>query len=625
MTISGDLQEKLDQLPANPGVYLFKDAADDVIYVGKAQSLRPRVRSYFQPSADLTPRIRLLVQQIHDLDFVIADSDAEAMALEFNLIRKHRPRFNVRYRDDKSYPYIRVDPREPFPSLCVVRRMAPDGARYFGPFLSTRRMWRTIALARRLFGVRQSLRSSVKKRGGCSWKPQRGLRSRPCLEHFIERCLAPCAEGYTSEQEYAAGVRQVCDFLDGKHEHVLSRLHAQMGQSAKELRYEAAGRIRDQISAIEMTLHGQRVVSTRGEDADVFGYALREDTGCVAVLQVREGRVVGQDTYLLDGVSGVAAAEVMNEFVKQHYQKVAAAPRRALLPVAIEDAALIEELLQARRNAKVEVRVPSRGKKKKLVDMAMENAEHHLRTVLEGESTERRRGEEAVADLQNALGLPIVPRRIEAFDISNIQGQHAVGSMIVFENGHPQRGEYRRYRIRLADGGPNDYGMMREVLSRRLKAAVSGNVKFQHLPDLLLVDGGPGQLGVAVQAMQELGFRMPAAGLAKEHEYVYLPDRRSPISLPEHSRALHLLQRVRDEAHRFAVSYHRSLRAREVRESVLDDIPGVGPRRKERLLRHFRTLGRLREASAEEIAQAAGCGQPVAEAVLAYLHGAESP
>ncbi len=624
MTTSAELQDRLDQLPANPGVYLFKDAADDIIYVGKAQSLRPRVRSYFQPSADLTPRIRLLVQQIDDLDFVIADSDAEAMALEFNLIRKHQPRFNVRYRDDKSYPYIRIDPREPFPSLCVVRRMAPDGARYFGPFLSSRRMWRTIGLARRLFRVRQSLRSSVKKRGGCSWKPPRGPRSRPCLEHFIDRCLAPCAEGYTSEEEYAAAVQQVCDFLDGNHEHVLSRLRAQMEQSAKELRYEAAARIRDQIAAIEATLHGQRVVSTRREDADVFGYALREDTGCVDVLQVREGRVVADDSYLLDGVSGVPAAEVMNEFVKQHYQKVAAAPRRALLPAAIEDAPLIEQLLEARRGAKVEVRVPSRGKKKKLVDMAMENADHHLRTVLEGGSTERRRGEEAVADLQKSLGLPIIPRRIEAFDISNVHGEHAVGSMIVFEDGHPQRGEYRRYRIGLADGGPNDYEMMREVLSRRLKAAVSGNVKFQHLPDLLVVDGGAGQLGVAVQAMQELGFRMPAAGLAKEHEYVYLPGRSSPISLPEHSRALHLLQRVRDEAHRFAVSYHRSLRARAARESVLDDVPGIGPRRKERLLRHFRTLGRLREASAEEIARVAGCSESLAEALLAYLHDPES-
>jgi len=619
------LQEKLEQLPANPGVYLFKDAAGDIVYVGKAQSLRSRVRSYFLPSADHPPRLQLLVQQTVDLDFLVADSDAEAMALEFNLIRKHRPRFNVRYRDDKSYPYIRIDPREPFPGLCVVRRMVSDGARYFGPFPSSRRMWKTIALARRLFGIRQSVRATIKKRGGCSWDPRRGHRARPCLEYFIKRCLAPCAEGHTTEREYAGAVRQVCDFLDGKHEHVLSRLRAQMDRSATELRYETAARVRDQIAALEVTLHGQRVVSTRREDADVFGYALREDTGCVAVLQIREGRMVDQDTYLLEGVSGVPAAEVMNEFVNQHYQKVAAAPGTALLPVAIEDASLVEELLAARRGAKVAVRVPKRGKKKQLVDMAMENAGHHLRATIEGESTAKRRGEEAVADLQRSLNLPVPPRRIEAFDISNISGKHAVGSMIVFENGRPKKSEYRRYRIRLADGAPDDYDMMREVLSRRLKAAVSGNVKFRHLPDLLLVDGGAGQLGVAVRAMRELGFEMPAAGLAKEHEHVYRPGRRAAISLPEHSRSLHLLQRLRDEAHRFAISYHRSLRARQVRESLLDDVPGIGVRRKERLLRRFQTLRRMRDAAADEVAGAAGCSRAVAEAVLARLREVAGP
>ncbi|MDH4179678.1 MAG: excinuclease ABC subunit UvrC [Armatimonadota bacterium] len=619
------LQEKLDQLPANPGVYLFKDAAGDIIYVGKAQSLRARVRSYFSPGADLSPRVRLLVQQVEDLDFIIADSHGEALVLEFTLIQKHQPRFNVRYRDDKSYPYIRIDLREPFPSLCVVRRMRRDGARYFGPFPSTKSMWRAVGLARRLFGIRQTLVASAKKRGGCSWKPERGHRPRPCLEYFIERCLAPCAEGFTTPEEYGRAVRQVCDLLDGKHEYVLAQLRADMDRAAGDLHYEAAARLRDRIAALQTTLEGQKVVSSRGEDLDVLGHALREDTASVAVFEIREGRLVAQEHYLLEGVAGTPAAEVLNEFAKQHYQKVAAAPRRVLLPAAIGDASVIEELLQERRRAKVVVHVPKRGEKKKLVEMAQENAEHHLRTVLERESAERRRGEEAVGDLQKALGLPVPPRRIEAFDISNVRGKHAVGAMIVFEDGHPRRSEYRRYRIRVADGTPNDYGMMREVLSRRLKAAVSGNVKFQHLPDLLLVDGGAGQLGVAMQAMQELGFGMPAAGLAKEHEHVYLPGRKTPISLPEHSRALHLLQRVRDEAHRFAISYHRSLHAREARESVLDDIPGIGARRKERLLRRFRTLGRLREASAEEIAQAAGCGLHTAETVLTHLRRLGSP
>jgi excinuclease ABC subunit C len=390
------------------------------------------------------------------------------------------------------------------------------------------------------------------------------------------------------------------------------------------MRFELAAKIRDQISALEITMSRQRVISPGGDDIDALGYALREDTACLAVLQVREGRVVGQDHYLLEGVSGVDPSAVVNEFTKLHYQKVAAAPKEVLLPVATEEAAAVQRLLSERRGNKVTLVAPKRGEKKGLVAMAMENAEQHLRSVLERESAEERRGEEAVADLQKALSLPVPPRRIEAFDISNVQGNQAVGSMIVFEDGQPEKSDYRRFRIRLSEGAPNDYGMMREVLLRRLNAAVSGNVKFQHLPDLLLVDGGAGQLGVALRAMEELDLRMPAAGLAKEHEHVYLPERAAPIELPSHSRALHLLQRVRDEAHRFALTYHRSLRERKARESVLDDVPGIGEVRKQKLLRHFKTMSRLRAATAEEVAAAAGCGKDVAEAVLSHLRETES-
>ena len=616
------LQEKLDQLPATPGVYLMKDVADDVLYVGKATSLRSRVRSYFQSGANLTPRLKLLVASVRDIDFVVADSEAEALVLEFSLIQKHRPRFNVRYRDDKSYPYIRIDLKEESPALCVVRQhaVAKDGARYFGPYPSARDMWETIRLVRRIFRVRESVVASAKRRGGCPWKPEKGNRKRPCLEYHIKRCLGPCVEGLTTKEDYRIAIRQVCALLEGKWGRVLEQLRAEMEQAAESLKYEVAARVRDQIEAIETTLGGQRVVSTKGEEADVLGHALREDAGCVAVLQVRDGRVVGQDHYLLEGVSGVPEAEVLNEFTKHHYQKVALPPRKVLLPVAIEDATAIAELLtSAAAGGRVRLRVPKRGKQRKLVEMALENAAHHLRAVLERESAERRRGEEAVDDLQKALKLPLPPRRIEAFDISNIHGKAAVGSMIVFQGGNPKRSEYRRFRIRLTEEEPNDYAMMHEVLSRRLKAAVSGNVKFMHLPDLMLVDGGPGQLSVALQVMESLGMKAPAAGLAKEHEMVYQPGRKDPMSLPSHSRALHLLQRVRDEAHRFALSYHRTLRARDVRESVLDDVPGIGDKRKQRLLTHFRTLGRLRRASVEEIAAAAGCGRRAAEAVAAAL------
>ncbi len=625
MPLTVGLDEKIEELPDRPGAYLYKDVSGDILYVGKAQSLRSRVRSYFQPRADLEPRKQLMIDQVRDLDFVVVESEREALILEFNLIQKHRPRYNVRYRDDKSYPYIRIDLREEYPALCVVRQraVARDGARYFGPYLSTRAMWQTIRLLRRVFGICQRAIVSAKRRSGCTWTPIKGPRRRPCLDYHLGRCLGPCVGAVTPE-EYRRAVRQVCDFLDGRYDHVLAELRKQMERAAADMRFEAAGNLRDQIESLEETVSRQRIVSHAGGDADALGYALREDTACMAVVQIREGRVVGQGNHLLEGVSGVSAAEVVNEFAKLHYQKVAGSPKHVLLPAEIEDAAAVEQLLSERRGAKVRVLAPKRGQRKAVVSMAMENAEQHLRALLDRESAERRSGEEAVSDLQKVLSLPVPPRRIEAFDISNISGTEAVGSMIVFEDGRPKKSEYRRFRLRLSEGRANDYEMMREVLSRRLKAAVSGNIKFQHLPDLLLVDGGPGQLGVAAQAMAELDLSMPAAGLAKEHEHLYLPARSSPISLPAHSRALHLLQRLRDEAHRFAISYHRSLRARRARESILDEIPGIGEARKQKLLKRFGTVRRLQAASADQIAEAGGFGRALAETIVEHLGRTES-
>jgi excinuclease ABC subunit C len=541
------------------------------------------VRSYFQPSADLSGKTRLLVERVSALDFVVAESTSEALILEFNLIQKHRPRFNVRYRDDKSYPYIRIDMRERFPMLCVVRQSAvlPDGAKYFGPFASAKAMWETIRLVRRVFGLCQRQVVSAKRRGGCSWRPERGPRLRPCLDYFMERCLGPCAGKVTAE-EYRRAARHACDLLAGRYERVRARLATEMEAAAGREEFELAARLRDQVQALDETLGGQRVVSRQREDVDVLGVALREDAGCVAVLQVREGRMV-------------------------------------LLPVEIEDAGAVAELLSERRGSRVELRAPKRGEARRLVAMAMENATHHLAAALEREGEARRRGEEAVFDLQKTLGLAVPPRRIEAYDISNLHGKSAVGSMIVFQNGQAKRTDYRRFRIRLSEGEPNDYAMMREVLSRRLAAAVSGNVKFAQLPDLMLIDGGAGQLAVAQQAMESLDLRIPAAGLAKQREFIYLPGVREARSLPAHSRALHLLQQVRDEAHRFALAYHRTLRDREARASVLDGVPGIGEKRKRRLLRRFGSIGRLRQASADEIAGAAGCGRQVAEAVLRTL------
>ena len=350
------LSERLEQLPVAPGVYLMKDAAGGILYVGKARSLRARVRSYFQPSADHSPRIASLVSQIRDLDYIIAESETEALVLEFNLIQKHKPRFNVRYRDDKSYPYIRVDLRDDFPMLCVVRRLEHDGARYFGPYPSAWAMWETIRLMRRVFKICQRLISS-KARGGCTWQPEHGRRPRPCLDYHVGRCLGPCAGVVTSE-EYKAAVRQVVDFLSGQYQTVVERLEHQMEEASEALEFERAARLRDQLGALRQTLPDTRVVSDRLQEADAVGYALREDSACMAVLQVREGRLIAQDTYLLEGVSGVPAEEVLNEFTKQHYQKAASTPQFVYLPLEIEEAESVAEFLSARRGSKVRLQVP---------------------------------------------------------------------------------------------------------------------------------------------------------------------------------------------------------------------------------------------------------------------------
>jgi excinuclease ABC subunit C len=617
--MSPQLTDKLDHLPTSPGVYLMKDVAGDVIYVGKAASLRSRVRSYFQEGADLSPRVRALVERVEDLDYIVADSEMEALVLEFNLIQRHKPRYNVRFRDDKKYPYIRIALRDRYPSMGVVRNLARDGARYFGPHASSKAMWETIRLMRRVFRLRQTLVASAKKRAGCPWRDPEKPRSRPCLDYYIRICLGPCTPGITTGREYDRAVRDCVLFLDGKHEILLGRLKQEMEKASADLRFEAAARLRDKVGAVERATAEQRAVLPRREDLDVLGAAMQEDAACLALLQVREGRLINQEQHFLAGVSGLPEAEVVNEFVKLYYQKAASVPARVLLPVAIAEGEALGAWLSSLRGRKAELLVPRRGPLRELIAMAAENAAHQLRASLAREGEERRRAREAIAELQRLLRLPVPPERIECFDISNLFGRQAVGSMVVFEQGLPRRAEYRRFKIRLAGDKPDDFAMMKEVLARRLAAAVSGNVKFEKLPDLLLVDGGPGQLAMATGAMQELGMTIPAAALAKEHELLYLPGRPAPVALPAHSVSLHLFQRLRDEAHRFALAYHRRLREVEARESVLDAIPGIGPARRRALLSHFHSLAQLKASSVAEIAAVPGIGKKAAQALLDFL------
>jgi len=617
---SPTLAEKLDSLPPRPGAYLMKDAAGKVIYVGKAQSLRGRVRSYFQPGQELTGRRAAMVARIADLDWIATDSELEAMILEHNLIKRHRPRYNVRLRDDKRYPYIKVTVDEEFPRLVVVRRMERDGARYFGPCASTKAMWETVRLVRRIFGLRQALIASEKKRGGCNWRPGE-RRARPCLNFHLRQCLAPCV-GEVSASEYRRMVARAMLFLDGRAEKVVGDLRHRMERAAAEIRFEEAARLRDKIAAVERTTEGQKMVLPGGGDADVIAHWLQEDEGSVVVFGVRDGKLVGQEPYLLDGTSGVPPQEVLGEFVRQYYGRAAFVPRKVLTAEEIPDSELIESWLSQRRGAKVTVRAPKRGDRKHLVELAADNARMHLEQHHAREGAEERRGREAVLDLRRVLELPVAPERIEAYDISTIRGHDSVGSMVVFEDGRPRKADYRHFRIRRETGAPDDYAMMQEVLARRLRAA-EARQKYARLPDLIVVDGGKGQLGVTVAARDELGLSLPVAALAKEREWVYVEGRSEPVILPSNSRALHLLQRVRDEAHRFAQAYHHTLRARQTRESVLDDVPGVGPTLKRRLLGRFGSLAKIRDATVEELAAVPGVGRKVAAAVRGHLASTE--
>jgi excinuclease ABC subunit C len=607
------LRLQIETLPARTGVYLFKDAAGGVLYVGKATNLKARVRSHFQDRGAEASKARLMTSQVSQVEVIATDSELEALILESNLIKRYRPAYNVRLRDDKKYPYLKITVNEEFPALVVVRDMNEDGARYFGPYASTRAMWETVRHVTRTFKIRPLYLQSGTRRAGCPWR--RPKRRKPCLYYHIGECSAPC-DLLISAEDYRNSALQAAMFLEGRSENLLTDLRERMGQHSRNLQFEAAARIRNQLQAIERTLEQQKIVLPSAGDADVLGVSLQEDLGCVAVLQIRRGRLIGQDRHVIEGVSGMEEEQALSGFMEQHYQRAAFVPSVVLVPIRLPEAALISRWLQ-RREAKARVAVPHRGVKKQLVDMAHENARVQLQQLLEQESLRKTRGEQAIADLAKMLGLPRPPRRIEAFDISTIAGSESVGSMVVLENGEPRKSDYRRFKVRLEKGAPDDFAMMREVLERRLRATASP--KFAKLPDLLLVDGGKPQLTAALKAMSELSLSIPCAALAKQHEEIFVPGKAGPVILPAHSRALHLLQSVRDEAHRFAQAYHHVLRSRQARKSLLDEIPGIGPHRKAALLSHFRSIRRLREASAEEIAAVPGIGRAAAQIIVQHL------
>ncbi len=601
------LKAKLATLPKQPGCYLFKDASGAVLYVGKAVNLRQRVRSYFQKSAQHTPKVARMVRRIADLEWIVTDSELEALILECNLIKRHRPPYNVLMRDDKSYPYLCLTMGEKFPRLLVTRRVRKDGSRYFGPFANSNAVWSTHRLLHRTFPLIPC---------GKVWSGE--AVQRPCLYYHMGRCLAPCA-GLADANAYRQVVEQVVLFLEGKGDTLIRQLEAQMMEAAENLEFERAAKIRDQIRALQEVLQRQKMVNPEGTDEDVIALVKDERGACVQMFFIRGGKLLGQRHFFVSEGAEEQPGAIIGEFLKQYYQEAPEVPERILLPYEVEEARLISQWLRQRKGSTVEIRVPHRGEEARLVELAAHNAELALQSLRQELEHQSEWLESALLELQEELHLPHLPQRIEAYDISNIQGIAPVGSMVVFEGGQPKKSDYRRFRIRWHPESPNDFAMMQEVLMRRLREAMEGDEKWRTLPDLILIDGGRGQLNAALDVIHSMGLQIPAIGLAKRHEEVILPDDPEPVELPRHSKALHLLQRIRDEAHRFALAYHRKLREERAVRSPLDEIPGIGPRRKKMLLRLFGSIDRIRSASVEELASVPTMTRRLAEQVLDYL------
>lgn len=585
------LQEKAKGLPDAPGVYLFRDKRGHVLYIGKALSLKKRVSSYLVDSPGGPDRFQIgpMIDQIADLEFILTENELEALILESNLIKNHRPRYNIVLKDDKHYPFLRLDPNDPFPWVQVVRRIKDDGALYYGPYVPSTAMWDVLALVNKTIPLRKC----------------RSIEGRKlCLEYHLGRCLGPC-EGLIGRKEYGELVDQARLLLDGKDQELTKRLKERMHQAAESLEFEQAAKYRDQIASLRQVFERQKVISPRGEDLDVFGLAHEAREAQVQLFLIRRGRLIGRETFTFE-LGAETPSGLLASLLKQFYVGSRDIPKEILLSHPLEDASLIAAWLASRANRHVELLVPQRGRKARLVQMAQRNAQEALALSLRSSQSR----EAALKELQGALGLTGLPRQIEAYDISNISGTLAVGSQVVWEDGKPKKSGYRRYKINTVEG-PDDFAMMAEVLQRRLQKA-----QEMPLPDLILLDGGRGQLNAALGVARKLGFdSLQMVSLAKEEELVFHPARPKPIALPERSRARQLLQQIRDESHRFAVTYHRALRGKSGLRSLLDDIPGIGAKRRRALLSHFGSLRRLREASIEELRRTAGVSESLATTI----------
>ncbi|MGE5617792.1 MAG: excinuclease ABC subunit UvrC [Sphingomonadaceae bacterium] len=665
---STELETKVEALPHKPGVYCFRDASGKVLYVGKAQSLRNRVRSYLQSPDQLAPKTRRMMERAVDLDVTVTSTPVEALILECNLIKELRPRYNVMLRDDKSYPFIKVTVQEEWPRVYFTRSVSRDGARYFGPFTDAKSVRQTLDTLNRLFPFRTCHRTIT------------GRDPRACLAYHIHRCIAPCI-GVADHAEYLQAIQQVVLFLEGKQERIIEDLREKMEQAAEELNFEHAARLRDRIRSLEKIVERQRITSEEDpSDRDVVGLATGNGVACAQLFFIRNGKLVGSEHFALEGTEDETTAPVLASFLQQFYDSAAYVPPQILIQEEIDDAETLGEWLTERRGSRVRLAVPKRGQKAQLVKLALENAVQQLEMLKLRWLNDTQRTTGALLELRDALQLPATPHRIECYDISNIQGTSAVGSMVVFEGGQAKSSDYRRFKIKTVEGA-NDFAMMQEVLRRRFKRAVSGQLSavsvgggesedaetrraggagsidstfppgeawtgplagprgedpdtldsgprtqnsepssWAVLPDLVIVDGGKGQLNAALEVLDDLGLaNLPVVGLAKENEEIFQPGVSQGMMLPRTSQALYLVQRIRDEAHRFAITYHRNVRSKRTLGSALDEVPGIGPRRKQALMKHFGSVRAIREAPLEELLAVPGMTRQAAAKIKEHL------
>ena len=601
-----NIEGELKKLPSKPGVYLMHDDKDAIIYVGKAISLKNRVRQYFQSSRNKGVKIEQMVTHIARFEYIITDSELEALVLECNLIKEHRPKYNTMLMDDKTYPFIKVTVQEDFPRVLFARQMYKDKAKYYGPYTSAGAVKDTIDLIHKLYGIRTCNKQLPKMQG----------KERPCLNYHIHQCPAPC-QGYISKEEYAKSVKKVLTFLNGDYTPILKELEEKMLEASEEMEFEKAIEYRELLNSVTKIAQKQKITSSDMEDKDVIAMSVDQHDAVVQVFFIRDGRLIGRDHFCLRIANGDSRPEVLSAFIKQFYAGTPYIPREIMLQYEIEDAALIEEWLSGRKGQKVHIQVPKKGQKEKLVELAKKNADMVLMQDRERIRREEGRTIGAMKEIANLLNLPKL-ERVEAYDISNISGFQTVGSMVVFEKGRPKRSDYRKFRIRGVQG-VDDYASMEEVLTRRLS-------HYENYPDLIMMDGGRGQVNIALKVMQQLNIEVPVCGMVKDDKHrtrgIYFHNIELPVD--RDSEAFRLVTRIQDEAHRFAIEYHRSLRSKEQVHSVLDDIPGIGPARRKALMKSFQTLEDIKSATEEELAEVEGMNSRSARQVFEFFHIAKN-